>query len=307
MKTGKAGSELRPEAIEYLGIAFAYDDWNENQVPIRRGPADRPRTHSRRVALAAATAMDARGLLSAGAGLLRRSQVPGGHRSLAAGDQEVAESPPYPRGPQRHRRRPPDAQRVRERHRRALRAHQYVQGSAWWNANMDRPAEQRNAEQLAENALIVTAIHHHQRAQRLRQQCVQERNVRLCRDSQDEYELAATAYRGYLERYPNNPQGYELHYNLADALYWSKSYEQAATEYAEVRDSNVDDSYLAESARRVVESLKRICGPRRRGGASARPRRAPRVPRARPRRSSPSRCRRRCSGSHEPGRSTSRA
>ncbi len=42
------------------------------------------------------------------------------------------------------------------------------------------------------------------------------------------------------------------------ALYWSKSYEQAATEYAEVRDSNVDDSYLAESARRVVESLKRI-------------------------------------------------
>lgn len=82
--------------------------------------------------------------------------------------------------------------------------------------------------------------------------------MRLCRDAQGEYELAATAYRSYLERYPNNPQGYELHYNLADALYWSKSYEQAATEYAEVRDSNVDDSYLAESARRVVESLKRI-------------------------------------------------
>ena len=31
-ETGKAGSELRPEAIEYLGIAFAYDDWNENQI-----------------------------------------------------------------------------------------------------------------------------------------------------------------------------------------------------------------------------------------------------------------------------------
>ncbi|MEZ4288591.1 MAG: tetratricopeptide repeat protein, partial [Polyangiales bacterium] len=31
--TGRAGSDLRPEAIEYLGIAFAYDDWNENQVP----------------------------------------------------------------------------------------------------------------------------------------------------------------------------------------------------------------------------------------------------------------------------------
>ncbi|MEM9730069.1 MAG: tetratricopeptide repeat protein, partial [Myxococcota bacterium] len=134
----------------------------------------------------------------------------------------------------------------------------YVEGSPWWNANMDHPAEQRNAEQLAENALIVTAVHHHSTAQRLRQQCVEERNVRLCRDAQREYSSAASAYREYLERYPNNPQGYELHYNLADALYWSEAYEQAATEYAEVRDSNVDDAYMSESARRVVESLKRI-------------------------------------------------
>ncbi len=32
-RTGRAGSELRPEAIQYLGISFAYDDWNENQIP----------------------------------------------------------------------------------------------------------------------------------------------------------------------------------------------------------------------------------------------------------------------------------
>jgi len=32
-RTGSAGSELRPEAIQYLGIAFSYDDWNENQIP----------------------------------------------------------------------------------------------------------------------------------------------------------------------------------------------------------------------------------------------------------------------------------
>ena len=30
-RTGK-GSELREEAIQYLAIGFAYDDWNENQV-----------------------------------------------------------------------------------------------------------------------------------------------------------------------------------------------------------------------------------------------------------------------------------
>jgi len=258
-ETGKAGSELRPEAIEYLGIAFAYDDWNENQVPdpiegkpsgIERIqdasliPQQRPWTPEVYFQLGQVYFDEAKYPEAIAAWRLAIRKWPNHHRTPEVLNDIAV------------------AHQMHNEFENAIVARseltQYVQGSPWWNANMDRPAEQRNAEQLAENALIVTAIHHHQLAQRLRQQCVEERNVRLCRDSTLEYELAATAYRGYLERYPNNPQGYELHYNLADALYWSKSYEQAATEYAEVRDSNVDDSYLAESARRVVESLKRI-------------------------------------------------
>jgi len=258
-ETGKAGSELRPEAIEYLGIAFAYDDWNENQVsdPIERLPTgieriqdpsllpqQRPWTPEVYFQLGQVYFDEAKYPEAIAAWRLAITKWPNHHRTPAVLNDIAV------------------AHQMHNEFENAIVARseltQYVQGSPWWNANMDRPGEQRNAEQLAENALIVTAIHHHQLAQRLRQQCVQERNVRLCRDSQLEYELAATAYRGYLGRYPNNPQGYELHYNLADALYWSKNYEQAATEYAEVRDSNVDDSYLAESARRVVESLNRI-------------------------------------------------
>ncbi len=258
-ETGKAGSELRPEAIEYLGIAFAYDDWNENQVsdPIEGQPTgieriqdaslipqQRPWTPEVYFQLGQVYFDEAKYLEAIAAWRLAIRKWPNHHRTPEILNDIAV------------------AYQMHNEFENAIVARseltEYVQGSPWWNANMDRPAEQRNAEQLAENALIVTAVHHHQLAQRLRQQCVEERNVRLCRDSRLEYELAATAYRGYLERYPNNPQGYELHYNLADALYWSKNYEQAATEYAEVRDSNVDDSYLAESARRVVESLKRI-------------------------------------------------
>ena len=258
-KTGRAGSELRPEAIEYLGIAFAYDDWNENQVsdPLEGQPTGleriqdaalipqrRPWTPEVYFQLGQVYFDEAKYVEAIAAWRLAIMKWPNHHRTPAVLNDIAV------------------AHQMHNEFESAILARseltQYVQGSQWWNANMDRPAEQRNAEQLAENALIVTAIHHHQRAQRLRQQCVQDRNVRLCRDSRVEYQLAATAYRGYLERYPNNPQGYELHYNLADALYWSKNYEQAATEYAEVRDSNVDDTYLAESARRVVESVKRI-------------------------------------------------
>ena len=258
-ETGRAGSELRPEAIEYLGIAFAYDDWNENQIPdpIEGKPTGIERIQDSSL-LPQQRPWTPEVYFQLGQVYFDEAKYP---EAIAAWRLAITKWPNHHRTPEVLN----DIAVAHQMHNEfedAIVARseltQYVQGSPWWNANMDRPAEQRNAEQLAENALIVTAIHHHQLAQRLRQQCVQERNVRLCRDSQLEYELAATAYRGYLERYPNNPQGYELHYNLADALYWSKSYEQAATEYAEVRDSNVDDSYLAESARRVVESLKRI-------------------------------------------------
>ncbi|MCZ6806463.1 MAG: tetratricopeptide repeat protein, partial [Deltaproteobacteria bacterium] len=258
-ETGRAGSELRPEAIDYLGIAFAYDDWNENQIP---DPVEGKRTGIERIQDGALLPQDRAWTpevyFQLGQVYFDEAKYP---EAIAAWRLALSKWPNHHRTPEILN----DiavAHQMHNEFEEAIIARteltEYVQGSPWWTANMDRPAEQRNAEQLAENALIVTAVHHHSRAQRLRQQCVEERNVRLCRDSQREYALAAAAYRGYLERYPNNPQGYELHYNLADALYWSETYEQAATEYAEVRDSNVDDAYLAESARRVVESLNRI-------------------------------------------------
>ncbi len=258
-ETGKAGSELRPEAIEYLGIAFAYDDWNENQVadPVEGRPTGIERIQDASL-LPQQRPWTPEVYFQLGQVYFDEAKYP---EAIAAWRMAISKWPNHYRTPEILN-EIANAHQMHNEFENAIVARseltQYVQGSPWWNANMDRPSEQRAAEQLAENALIVTAIHHHQAAQRLRQRCVQERNVKLCSDSQSEYGLAASAYRSYLERYPNNPQGYELHYNLADALYWSKSYEQAATEYAEVRDSNVDDSYLAESARRVVESLKRI-------------------------------------------------
>ncbi len=258
-ETGKAGSELRPEAIEYLGIAFAYDDWNENQVadPVEGRPTGIERIQDASL-LPQQRPWTPEVYFQLGQVYFDEAKYP---EAIAAWRMAISKWPNHHRTPEILN-LVANAHQMHNEFENAIVARseltRYVQGSPWWNANMDRPSEQRAAEQLAENALIVTAIYHHQAAQRLRQRCVQERNVKLCSNSQSEYGLAATAYRSYLERYPNNPQGYELHYNLADALYWSKNYEQAATEYAEVRDSNVDDSYLAESARRVVESLKRI-------------------------------------------------
>ena len=141
----------------------------------------------------------------------------------------------------------------------------YGEGSDWENANLDHPSELRQARECAEQAVINSALREHQLAQRKRQEAIEYTQagdtgeaLRLLQEALQHYQAAATAYRTYLERYPNNPQAYELQYNLADALYWSENYTEAALVYGAVRDSNLDDVYLSESARRVVESLRAI-------------------------------------------------
>jgi cellulose synthase operon protein C len=256
---GKQGSELRPEALQYLGITFAYDDWDENNVPDEL--EGKPRGLDR--------VQDGR--------LLPQDRSWTAEAYFALGDVYFDEAK-YPKAIETwylalkrwplHLLAPKYLNRVAEAHREhnqfdeematlALLS-KYTEGSAWWNANLEHPIEQREAEKLAEHALIRTAVHQHVIAQRLRSECVEERNVRKCLDARDAYQRAADGYRGYLLRYPNHVEAYDLHMSLADALFWSESYEEAAAEYAAVRDSNLDDRHLSEGARMVVESLKRL-------------------------------------------------
>jgi len=265
-RTGNAGSELRPEAIQYLGIAFAYDDWNENGLP---DTVEGQPSGIQRVQDSALLPQD-------------RDWTPDVYFALG---QVYFDEAKYPDAIEvwrlalskwpNHRQAPEITNQIRLAYQnqnefdRAMAVQselaQFGEGSNWWNSNTDNPAEQREAEELAEQALIASAIQQHQFAQRERRHCVEEiqagneaEAVEKCRQAQEFYGNAADAYRKYLERYPNSPNAYELHYNLADALYWSERYEEAAVEYASVRDSNLDDVHLSESARRVVESLKRL-------------------------------------------------
>ena len=264
-RTGSAGSQLRPEAIQYLGIAFAYDDWNENGLPDN---LEGELTGIQRVQEADLLPQDREWTPEVYFGLgqvyFDEAKYP---EAIQIWQLALDRWPNSPQAPQitsmisRAHQENNDMGRVIAM---TSALAQYGEGSEWWNANTDHPQEQREAEQLAENALIATAVAEHGAAQRERRHCVEllqagdPAAAERCELAATHYQNAATAYRGYLERYPNNPQAYELQYNLADALYWSEDYEAAAVEYGAVRDSNLDDVHLAESARRVVESLARL-------------------------------------------------
>lgn len=261
-RTGRAGSELRGEAIQYMALTFAYDDWDEDGVPdtvspITRVqdpslmPQDRPWTPEVYFALGDALFEAARYELAI--------QV----WELAIGRWPLD-------------RRVPDTthniSRAYARLERRAEEQRWIEAlgglgpdSDWYAANLDNPADLEHVAELAEAALIQSAIHHHQLATTCRREAVLaagERDMEIANArlqcAMDEYRLAADGYRSYLEAYPNSENTYDIQYNLADALYWSEQYEPAAEAYAAVRDSNLNDEYLSEAARRVVESLMRL-------------------------------------------------
>lgn len=264
-RTGAAGSQLRPEAIQYLGIAFAYDDWNENGLPdtIEGQPTGLVRIQDASL-LPQDREWTPEVYFQLGQVYFDEARYP---EAIAVWRLALSRWPNHPQAPE-------ITNQIAQAHQRnnemelAIAARSeltgYGEGSEWWNDNVDHPTEQRRAEQLAESALIATALQEHAAAQTQRRRCVEHLQAgeadatSICNEATQHYRNAAEAYRGYLNQYPNNPQAYELRYNLADALYWSENYEEAAVEYAIVRDSNLDDAHLAEAARRVVESLGRL-------------------------------------------------
>ncbi len=259
-RTGKAGTELREEAIQYLGITLAYDDWNENQVA---DPQEGLPTGIERIQTASILPQDREWTpevyFQLGTVYFDEAKFP---QAVAAWELALKRFPNHYRAPEIQNKialaRVQNNQLDDALLARAKLGELYREGTSWWNANMDHPREQREAEQLAQDALISSAIQHHQYAQNLRRRCVQDEKPELCQEAQLAYGSAANAYKLYIEKNPNSPQAYDLHYNWAEALYWSGQYEQAAETYAAVRDSNLDDTHLSEAARRVVESLKRI-------------------------------------------------
>ena len=254
-RTGRAGSELRAEAIQYLGITFGYDDWDEDGMPdattgIQRiqdpslMPQDRPWTPEVYFQLGQTYFDEAHYDLAIQVWQLALSRWP---LNFRAGEIRMQVSRAYTR-----------LNNIAMATQTEDQIAAMGQGSDWWNANMEHAREQEAVEDRAQTALINQALRLHQRATHDRQQAVAERDAALLTQAITEYNDAAEAYRTFIARYPNSPDSYTLEYNLADALFWSEQYEPAAEAYAAVRDSNLDDQYLSESARRVVESLKRL-------------------------------------------------
>ncbi|MCR9165378.1 MAG: tetratricopeptide repeat protein [Nannocystaceae bacterium] len=140
----------------------------------------------------------------------------------------------------------------------------YLRGTKWFYANEDDPDTIEAALKLAEGALVATAVDHHVYAQELRGEGKTE-------EAKVEYGIAARAYEAYLERFPDTEASYEYRYNFADALYYAGDYPKAAAQFAEVRDSNIDNRLQEEAASGAVLSYEAYLEQQITAGGYARP------------------------------------
>ncbi|MCP4677055.1 MAG: tetratricopeptide repeat protein [Deltaproteobacteria bacterium] len=130
--------------------------------------------------------------------------------------------------------------------------------SEWWKANADHPAEQNEVARMARDALLEAAYNRHRNAQSLRQRGLAAQDAELLERAIQEYNMAAEAYRKFIEQNPDTPDAYDISFSLAETLFWSGQHQAAKQEYIRVRDSNLDAKYRTDAAYMVIVCLEEI-------------------------------------------------
>ncbi len=123
--------------------------------------------------------------------------------------------------------------------------------SKWREVNRDNPEALQSADKLAENALYTAAVRHHTLAQRFKEQERPE-------EARREYQQAAEVYAAYLTQFPETRDAYKLNFYLAECYYYSLNFEKSAETYTRVRDSTAGTELLDEAAYSVVLSYANL-------------------------------------------------
>jgi TolA-binding protein len=256
-ETGKSGSQLRPEAVQYIALSLWESDWDGDNVPDKMTgferlkdpnlvPQDRPWTHEVYNWLGDVYVDDNANL-----------------KAIEVFEEYLKRWPNAPEAPEvvvkiakAYQREKMEQKVIDTRARLAA----YGKDSDWWNANMDKPELQEKALVAAEEALKQTALHHHEVAQNLKNAAKAKTSTaeqnELYQRAIEEYNLAATAYQKYLDTYPNSGDAYEMNFFLAETYFWSKQYEKSIPVYEAVRDSQMDNRYQKDAAFMVVKAIE---------------------------------------------------
>jgi cellulose synthase operon protein C len=252
----KFGSDLRPEAIQYLAVSFSEPDWNGDTVPdgvtglqradgFYRGRESEP--HVKEV------------YQRLGEIYFDTTQYP---ESIAVFKALLTKWPYFADAPkiqdrivQAYER---DRNMVAAAKERELLGRLYVKGTDWHRENRNNPDALAAAQQLSEDALLSAATNVHAAAQACRSSAVEAKDPAKLAECKPLYQTSAELYEKYLNAYPNAKRAYEFSIFHADALYYSEQYDRAIAAYTTVRDSVLDNRFQREAAYYVIKAYEDI-------------------------------------------------
>lgn len=229
-RTGKTGSDLRTEAIQYVAVSLAEEEWGGlSRAKEVLGPYGE-RTFVGEI------------WKRYGEILFDQTKYP---MAIQVLEYTLSKHPNAPANPEIQAKIVSAYEQQRDfdgaTNEREKLVQNYSEGSAWFEANRNDKEAISRARDLTEKSLFTAAIFRHQQAQQYK------KDNRL-EDAKRSYQAAATAYKLYLSRFPNAKNAYDFEFFLAECLYYSDEYMAAASQYDKVRDSTVDNKHLEAAA-----------------------------------------------------------
>lgn len=259
LKTGKSGSVLRAEAVQYMAVSLAEDDWDLDGITDPEFGLTRVKQY-----LPGEKPYEREVLAQ-----LIQYMFDGERWTMVTQiARYTLQRYPYdPTNPQLHEQLIIAMNRDEQTNdafaeRRNLGTY-YGPESEWYayqekQGNVD--AMQYSIGLVKDN-LIGSATWFHAEAQKKRNEAIARQDEAMLLAARDSYSMAARSYADFLKKYPNDKDAFQWSYYLAECLYFSDQYMPAFEQYQAVRETDLKEKEFAkvqeQSAFSTVKSLER--------------------------------------------------
>lgn len=257
-KTGKSGSVLRAEAVQYMAISLAEEDWDLDQITDDAFGLERTKVY-----LPATKTYEREVLSQLVSYLFEKNHF---DQTIDVVRYTLEAYPNHPENPQLHEQMVLAMFRSENLNaafaeRRSLGTF-YGPGSAWY----DYQREQGNVEamqysqNLVKDNLIQSATWFHEQAQKERDEAIAQQDEEKLRASAEKYKRASEAYEEFLKKHPNDKDAFQWNFYLAETLFYSGQYLKAFDQYQAVRELDIDDKSFEQiqetSAFNAIKALE---------------------------------------------------
>lgn len=259
-KTGRSGSVLRAEAVQYVAISLAENDWDNDGIvddvfglSRARDYLDGDEPYKREMLAQLVEYLFNNAFFQESADVARYA---------------LTQFSAHPENPQLHEQlvlalfRNEDMNGAFEERRQM--GEFYGPDSAWYAAQQkDGNVEaMRYATDLARDNLIQSAQWFHEQAQKERDEAVVNQDDAMLESAKGKYGLAAKTYAEFLKKHPNDKDAYQWNFYYAETLFYSEQYMLAYEQYRTVRemDLRAKDFYEIQetSAFNTVKALELV-------------------------------------------------